>query len=172
MSAMIAAKMNVTSVPTGIVNAANLIALPTMSASTTPTGLPSRPDESGDDALVADHPSHLTPRHPNRAQHAELARALEHREDERVHDPEEADDDREREQHVEQVEQGVDSLFLVLLELRSRSATFASGKVFSAAVSLAVFAAVAPPAIFTKAKTFCGFGYSASKRCVETVTSP
>src|SRR5438445_160718 len=51
-------------------------------------------------------------------------------------------------------------------------ATFASGNGFSAFVSFAVFAAVTPPATFTNVNTFSGFGYSASKRCVEMVTSP
>ena len=49
-------------------------------------------DQRGDHALVADHPPHLPARHPDRAQHPELARALEHGEHERVHDPEQADD--------------------------------------------------------------------------------
>ena len=45
-----------------------------------------------------------TARHADRAQHPDLARALEHRQDERVHDPEQAHDDRQREQHVEDVQ--------------------------------------------------------------------
>src|SRR5205823_5343758 len=64
-------------------------------------------DERSDHALVADHAPHLPPRHPDGSQHAELARPLEHREHERVHDAEEADDDGEREQHVEHVEDRV-----------------------------------------------------------------
>ena len=46
-------------------------------------------DQRRDDALVPDHVPHLAARHPDRAEHAELARALEHGEDERVHDAEE-----------------------------------------------------------------------------------
>ena len=63
-----------------------------------------RADQRGDHALVPDHPPHLTPRHADRAEHAELARPLEDRQDERVDDPEQADHDREGEQHVEDVE--------------------------------------------------------------------
>ena len=44
------------------------------------------------DALVADHPPDLAAGHADGPQHPELARALEHREDERVDDPEQADD--------------------------------------------------------------------------------
>src|SRR5438445_383907 len=51
-------------------------------------------------------------------------------------------------------------------------AIFASGNGLSAFVSLAVFAGVTPPVTLTNAKTFWGFGYSASKRCGEMVTSP
>ena len=52
-------------------------------------------DQRGDHALVADHPPHLAARHPDRAQHPELARPLEHRQHERVDDPEQADDRRD-----------------------------------------------------------------------------
>ncbi len=74
-----------------------------------PSGIPSvAPSSAVIDRLVADHPARLAAGHPDRAQHAELARALEDGQDERVDDPEEADDDREREQDVEQVEHAVD----------------------------------------------------------------
>ena len=95
---------------------------------------------------------------PDGAQHPDLARALEHGEDQRVHDPEQADDDREAEQDVEQDEELVEPLLLVLDELVlgldlgvriGRSAT---------AFSFAVFASVTPPGVFTNVKTFCGFG--------------
>ena len=62
-------------------------------------------DERGDDALVAHHAAHLAARHADGAHHADLAGALEHREHERVDHPEQADDDRQREQHVEQHEE-------------------------------------------------------------------
>ena len=55
-----------------------------------------RADQRRDDALVADHPPHLAPRHADRAEHPELARPLEDRQDERVDDAEEADDHGER----------------------------------------------------------------------------
>src|SRR2546421_637159 len=61
-------------------------------------------DQCRDHALMSDLPPHLPPGHPDRTEHADLPCALEDREDERVHDPEQADDDRECEQHVEDVE--------------------------------------------------------------------
>ena len=66
-------------------------------------------DRRRDDALVSDHAPNLTARHADGAQHADLPGPLEHREHERVHDPEEADENREREQDVEDVEHGVQS---------------------------------------------------------------
>src|SRR5918995_6133251 len=82
---------------------------------------PQRPaDQGGDHALVPDHPPHLAPRHPDRAQHPELSRALEDCEHERVHDPEEADDHRQREQHVEDVQHLVERRDLVVDELVAR----------------------------------------------------
>ena len=51
-------------------------------------------DERGDDALVADHPARLPAGHPDRAEHPELPRALEHAEHERVDHAEQAHDDR------------------------------------------------------------------------------
>ena len=77
-------------------------------------------DQSGDDALLPDHPAHLPAGHADGPQHAELARSLEHREDERVHDAEEADDHRQAEQPVEDVQSEVDVLRLCLLELVCR----------------------------------------------------
>ena len=77
-------------------------------------------DQRRDHALVTDHAADLPPRHPDRAQHPELARPLEHRQDERVHDAEQADDDGEREQHVEHVEDRVQRPDLVVDELLLR----------------------------------------------------
>ena len=76
-----------------------------------------RTEERGDHRLVPDHPARLAPGHADGAQHPDLAGALEHGQDERVHDPEEADDDREPEQDVEQREEGVQALLLVGDEL-------------------------------------------------------
>ena len=61
-------------------------------------------DQCRDHALVPDHAADLPPGHSDRAQHADLARPLEHGQHERVDDAEEADDDRERKQDVENVE--------------------------------------------------------------------
>ena len=77
-------------------------------------------DERRHHALVPDHPPHLAPRHPDCSQHSELAGALIHREDERVDDPEEADDDGECEEHVDDVQDGGEPSDLVVLELLSR----------------------------------------------------
>ena len=63
-----------------------------------------RADERRDDALVSDHAPHLATRHADGAKHPDLAGPLEDRQDERVHDPEEADDHGEREQDVEDVQ--------------------------------------------------------------------
>ena len=76
-----------------------------------------RADQRGDDALVADHPPRLPAGEPDRAQHPDLARPLEHGEHQRVHDPEQADDDRQREQHVEDVQDRVQARDLVVDEL-------------------------------------------------------
>ena len=74
-------------------------------------------DQRRDHALVPDHPAHLPPRHADRAQHPELARPLEDGEHERVDDPEEADEDRQREQHVEDVQDALERRDLVVDEL-------------------------------------------------------
>ncbi len=74
-------------------------------------------DQRRDHSLVPDHPPRLAARHADRAQHPDLAGALEHRQDERVHDPEQADDDREPEQDVEQDQELVQPGLLVLDEL-------------------------------------------------------
>ena len=94
-----------------------------------------RADQRGDDALVADHAARLAPRHPDRTQHPELARPLEDRQRERVHHPEEADDDREREQDVEQQQELLDLLILLVDPLR-RVWTRVSGKLSSAALHI------------------------------------
>src|SRR4051794_16465998 len=70
-------------------------------------------DQRGDDALVADHPARLPAGHPDRAQHAELARPLEHREYECVDHPEEAHHDREGEEHVEEPQEAREALRVV-----------------------------------------------------------
>src|SRR5919197_1974543 len=69
-----------------------------------------RPDQRRDHALVPDHPPHLPPRHPDRSQHPELACPLEHREHERVHHPEQADDHGQGQQDVQELEQLVDAV--------------------------------------------------------------
>ena len=77
-------------------------------------------DERRHHALVPDHPPHLASGHPDCSQHSELAGALVHREDEGVDDPEEADDDGEREEHVDDVQDGGETGDLVVLELLAR----------------------------------------------------
>ena len=85
-------------------------------------------DQGRDDALVSDHLARLRPREAHGAQHADLTRALEHRQDERVHDSEQADDHGQREQHVQQADDAVERFlevrleFLVRLDLRVRKA--------------------------------------------------
>ena len=59
----------------------------------------------------------LLARRADGAQHAQLARALADREHERVHDAEERDDDRQRQQRVDEAEQLVDLAGDVVLEL-------------------------------------------------------
>ena len=77
-------------------------------ASRIPQGQPQRgADQGRDHALVSDHSTRLPTSESDRAQHAELASALEDRERQRVHHPEQADHDRQREQHVEDVEDHV-----------------------------------------------------------------
>ena len=75
------------------------------------------PMHRGDDRLVADHPAHLATRGADRTEHAELARALGDREHERVDDPEQRDDDRQRQQRVDEREDLVDLAGLVVDEL-------------------------------------------------------
>src|SRR6266508_279684 len=74
-------------------------------------------DQRGDHALVPDHPFQLPPGQPDRAQHAELAGAFEHGQHQRVDDAEQADHHRQREQHVQHVEQLPDAASLRVLEL-------------------------------------------------------
>ena len=93
-------------------------------------------DERRDHALVADHPPHLPARHPDRAQHPDLARPLEHRQHERVDDPEQADDHGQREQHVEDVEDRVQPEIWLSMN-SSRVATFAFGNSVSVCSSAA-----------------------------------
>ena len=76
---------------------------------------------------AADHPPHLAARHADRAQQAELARALVHRQRERVDDAEQRDDHRQRQQRVDSPTQLVDLLVLLLLERARSSAARRSG---------------------------------------------
>ena len=71
-------------------------------------------DEGGDLALDPDHSLELAACHAHRAQGADLPGPLDDREYERVDDPEQADDDRERKQHVEQIEHKRDRCLLAL----------------------------------------------------------
>ena len=87
-------------------------------------------------------------RHPDRAQHPELARALEHGQHERVDDPEQADDDRQRQQHVEQVQQRVEPLQLVVLELRLGLQLGVREAAAARPSSACVLAGVTPPCMF------------------------
>ena len=112
-------------------------------------------DQRGDHALVPDHPPRLATRHADRAQHPDLARALEHRQDERVDDAEEADHDREREQHVEDVQHLLEAADLVVGELLARLRLGVRERL-ERLVEAAVFASVTPPSIFTNVKRFSG----------------
>src|SRR5690348_12248506 len=79
------------------------------------------PDDGAEDGqdhrLGPDHGADLAAAHADRAQQADLAGALEDREHERVHDPDERDDHGQAEQGVDQAEQLVDVGHLGLLEL-------------------------------------------------------
>ena len=66
------------------------------------------------------HSADLTTRHADGAHHADLAGALEHGKHERIDHPEQADDDRQREQHIQQVQELVDRLLHLVLELITR----------------------------------------------------
>jgi hypothetical protein len=80
-----------------------------------------RTDQRRDDTLVPHHPSHLTPRHSHRPERAELSRALDDREHERVYDPEEAHEHGQPEQHVEELQHLVEPGVLTLHELGLRT---------------------------------------------------
>ena len=75
-----------------------------------------RPDDDADDRaedgedhrLGADHGPDLAALHADRPQQPDLVGALEHRQHERVHDPDEGDDHGQGEQRVDQAEQLVD----------------------------------------------------------------
>ena len=100
-------------VPQGIEKGRLLSARSKSAASPIPTGMPSAaPSRAVMIDFVADHPAGLAAGHADRAQHAEFACPFEDGEHERVDDPEEADDDREREQDVEEVELVCDRRFL------------------------------------------------------------
>ena len=87
----------------------------TMAASPRPAAMPiAAPSSAVMIALVADHAPHLAARHADRAQHPELAGALEGREHERVDDAEQGDDHGQRQQHVEDGQQLVDAAGLLL----------------------------------------------------------
>ena len=65
----------------------------------------------------ADHRPDLAALHPDRAEQPDLPRSLEHRQHQRVDDPDQRDEHGQREQHVHQPEQLVDLVLLGLLEL-------------------------------------------------------
>ena len=66
------------------------------------------------------HATHLTSCHADRAEHADLACSLEDRQDERVHDSEQAHDHGQREQDVEDVQHRAQPGDLVVDELLAR----------------------------------------------------
>ena len=65
-------------------------------------------EDRQDHRFRADHGPDLAPLHADRAQQADLVGALEHRQHQRVDDPDEGDDHRQGEQGVDQAEQLVD----------------------------------------------------------------
>ena len=77
-------------------------------------------DDRRDRRLVADHPPQLAAGHAHRPQHADLPRPLEHRQRERVDDPDQADDQAHRQQDVEELEEAVHEVLGVLLVLGVR----------------------------------------------------
>ena len=79
-----------------------------------------RADERRDDALLPDHPADLPARHPDRAEHPDLTRALVDRQNERVDHPEDADEHRQREHDVEEREELVEVRVLALDPLLAR----------------------------------------------------
>ncbi len=95
------------------------------------------------------------PRHPDRAQHPELARPLEHAEDERVHHPEDAHDHGEREQDVEHDQEVVEVLVLLVdpclarLHLRVR-------EVGERSLEPVLDRSSGSPLTFTNVNWFCG----------------
>ena len=80
----------------------------------------SGPDDDADDGaeqrddhrLGADHRPDLAALHPDRAEQADLARALEHRQHQRVDDSDQRDEHGQREQHVHEPELLVDLVLL------------------------------------------------------------
>ena len=74
-------------------------------------------EDGQDDRFGPDHRPDLAPLHADRPEQADLAGAFEHREHERVHDPDERDKHGQREQGVDQAEELVDAGRLGLLEL-------------------------------------------------------
>ncbi len=121
MPTRIAATANTISCATGSVKSMKSTRATSRAPSAIPSRIPSAAaDRRGDDALVSNHPPHLPAGHPDRAQHPDLTRPLEDGEDERVHDPEEAHEDREREQDVEDVEHRAEAGDLVVDELLAR----------------------------------------------------
>ena len=116
--ARIAAITNTTSVPTGIVNAAYLMATPIIRAEHhAERDAERRPEQRRDHTLVTDHAPDLAPGHPDGPEHAELTRSLKDGQDERVDDPEQADDDRQRKEHIEEVQERREPLELIVGEL-------------------------------------------------------
>ena len=114
-------------------------------------------EQRGDDALVADHPPQLAAAHPDRAQHPELPRALEHRQHQRVDDPEQADDDRQRQQHVEEVQELSSPLSWLALNW-DLVWTLASGNAVERRIEpVGVGCRSRRPTMFTNVYRFCGF---------------
>ena len=105
----------------GITNTISLTRAASRPPSTSPRTIPSSgSDQRRDHALVPDHPPRLPSGQPDRPQHADLTRALVDRQHERVDDPEDADDDREREQDVEDVQHLLEAGDLIVGELLPR----------------------------------------------------
>jgi hypothetical protein len=74
-------------------------------------------EDRQDDCFGPDHRPDLAPLHADRPEQADLAGALEHREHERVHDPDQRDEHGQGEQGVDQPEDLVDAGRLGLVEL-------------------------------------------------------
>ena len=101
-------------------------------------------DHRRDQRLVADHLADLASRGADRAHHAQLVGALVDRQDQRVDDPEQRHDHRQRQQHVHEQQQLVDFVALLRACTPPRSASEPAGSWLrsSASMPLAHFGAV------------------------------